>query len=227
MRPTILITCEHAGNEIPEEYKSLFIGREDVLQSHRGWDPGALEVASFMAEGLGCTIFSCEFTRLLIEPNRSIDSPQLFSEFSIALPAGEKIILIDDIYLSYRHAIEQEISASAKPVIHISVHSFTPVFNDVMREVDIGLLFDPARKMESAFCSGWRNNLVKSLPDKKIKFNEPYHGTDDGFTTYLRTKFSDINYAGIEIEINQKYASDNELLRIQSALLETLPVDFY
>jgi predicted N-formylglutamate amidohydrolase len=225
MKPTVLITCEHAGNEVPEEYQSLFKDQHEVLQSHRGWDPGALDVASFLAEKLQCTIFSCEFTRLLIEPNRSIDSPQLFSEFSDKLPAGEKILLIDDIYLSYRHAVEKEIDKSSKPLIHISIHSFTPVLNDVVRDVDIGLLFDPARKFESVLCNVWRNNLVKSLPHKAIKFNEPYRGTDDGFTTYLRTKFSDVDYAGIEVEVNQKYVSENGLLKIQAALLETLPVD--
>jgi hypothetical protein len=38
-----------------------------------------------------------------------------------------------------------------------------------------------------------------------VKMNQPYKGTDDGFTTYLRKKFDPEHYAGIELEVNQKY----------------------
>ncbi|MGZ5244731.1 MAG: N-formylglutamate amidohydrolase, partial [Bacteroidia bacterium] len=42
-------------------------------------------------------------------------------------------------------------------------------------------------------------------PELTVKFNYPYLGTDDGFTTHLRKLFPDEKYAGVEIEINQKY----------------------
>ena len=41
-----IITCEHAGNEVPARYRDLLRGSEALLQTHRGWDPGALSVAS-------------------------------------------------------------------------------------------------------------------------------------------------------------------------------------
>ena len=55
-----------------------------------------------------------------------------------------------------------------------------------------------------------------------IKFNEPYKGTDDGFTTYLRTKFSDDEYLGIEIEVNQKYLGTEQWEMIAMGLKEVL-----
>jgi predicted N-formylglutamate amidohydrolase len=226
MKPSLIITCEHAGNEVPDEYRYLFEGHENILASHRGWDPGALDIATFLAESLHCPLYSYTLTRLLIEPNRSIDSPQLFSEFSTGIPAQEKLAFIDEFYLSYRHEVESEIRTSGKPVVHISVHTFTPVLEGVKREVDIGILFDPGRWLETAFSQAWKNNLVRSLPDKTIRFNEPYKGIDDGFTTYLRTRFPDGDYAGIEIEINQRYAESDEFLSIQTALLRSLPADF-
>ena len=38
------LSCEHGGNHIPTAYQPLFKGAEEVLASHRGWDPGALEL---------------------------------------------------------------------------------------------------------------------------------------------------------------------------------------
>jgi predicted N-formylglutamate amidohydrolase len=78
----------------------------------------------------------------------------------------------------------------------------------VERDVDIGLLFDPERKLELAFCQDYRLALRAVPPPYRVHFNKPYLGIDDGFTTYLRTKFEDKDYAGIEIEINQKLISN-------------------
>ena len=45
MNSRILVTCEHAGNRIPAEYRSLFRGASALLRSHRGYDPGLFPVA--------------------------------------------------------------------------------------------------------------------------------------------------------------------------------------
>ena len=90
------------------------------------------------------------------------------------------------------------------------------------RLVDIGLLFDPSRKLEKVLCETWKKNLEEILAEKKIELNEPYKGVDDGFTTYLRTVFPNSAYAGVEIEINQKYADTKELPALQHALLKSL-----
>ena len=46
----LVITCEHAGNMVPERYRPLFSGHEHLLPTHRGWDPGALLLAREMSE---------------------------------------------------------------------------------------------------------------------------------------------------------------------------------
>jgi predicted N-formylglutamate amidohydrolase len=224
MKPSLIITCEHAGNDVPGQYKYLFVNADEILLSHRGWDPGAFHVAEFIAERFGCSLFACHTTRLLIETNRSRESPELFSEFSKLLTEIQKQTLLDEVYSPYREAVESELTSLPKPIIHLSVHSFTPVMNDQTRDVDIGLLFDPGRNFESAICELWKKNLGKALPGMTIRLNEPYKGTDDGFTTYLRTKFPDNDYAGIEIEVNQKFNADRAILKIQSALVESFPI---
>jgi hypothetical protein len=41
-----------------------------------------------------------------------------------------------------------------------------------------------------------------------VRFNYPYLGKADGFTTFMRKQFPK-NYIGIEIEVNQKFAANN------------------
>jgi hypothetical protein len=38
-----------------------------------------------------------------------------------------------------------------------------------------------------------------------VRRNYPYRGYADGLTTWLRKRYPDPAYAGIELEINQKY----------------------
>lgn len=216
-----LITCEHAGNEVPEEYLNLFFDREALLNSHRGWDPGAFHTAEYLAENLNSLLFSCHTTRLLIETNRSAQSAELFSECSLVLDVTQREKLVRNIYEPHRMGIERQIAESEKPVLHLAVHSFTPSWNGTLREVDIGLLFDPGRKAEAAFCDAWKTRLEQLSPFT-IRFNEPYLGIDDGLTTYLRSRFPDPEYLGIEIEINQRFVGKKELNTVQSVLLNSL-----
>lgn len=219
LKYVLLISCEHAGNEVPDAYASLFSDAQDVLASHRGWDPGALDVAQFLADRLQTSVFSMPVTRLLIEMNRSLDNPQLFSEFTNRLTDVEKTYLIDQYYFPYRNSIKDAILKTNDLVIHLSIHSFAPVLNNEVRNVDVGLLFDPARKSEQQFCSVLRSKLEEELPNQRIEFNDPYKGTDDGLTTSLRKKFPDHKYLGIEIEINQKFVGTALFSSIKQSLL--------
>lgn len=216
----IVISCEHAGREVPDKYLEYFSLHQAVLESHRGWDAGAWEVARYMSERLGVPCFGCQTTRLLIEVNRSLHHPQLFSEFVAHLSAQERDELIQTVYWPYRKSVEDMIENSKQPVLHLSVHSFTPILNGLKRNLEIGLLFDPDRSEEVSVCEDFKTKLAKSLPGYRIKFNEPYKGTDDGFTTYLRTKFVNDHYRGIEIEINQGLIETLEWTSLQIALAD-------
>jgi predicted N-formylglutamate amidohydrolase len=214
---SIFISCEHAGNQVPVRYRSLFTS-EEVLNSHRGWDPGALDIAVALSEELDLPCFTHQTTRLLVEVNRSLGHPQLFSEFSQPLGDEDKQLLLDKYYFPYRLRVENALTQLTKPVLHLSIHSFTPVLNEKVRLTDIGILFDPTRAFENSLSEKLLNSLQQILPGLRIEFNEPYKGIDDGFTTYLRTRFTDEEYAGIEIEVNQKVATGDELEKIIAAL---------
>ena len=86
-------------------------------------------------------------------------------------------------------------------VVHVGVHSFTPVLNGVRRNADIGLLFDPRRAMESAFCRSWKTAIEALDPTLRVRLNYPYRGTSDGLTTALRRTHDGGAYLGVEIEL--------------------------
>ena len=223
MQFDLIITCEHSGNLVPQKYTHLFKAADEILTSHRGWDPGAIEIATYLAEKLSTPLFKCDTTRLLIEPNRSLDNSSLFSEYSQILNSSEREEVLQQFYLPHRSGVEQFIRTSKKRILHLSIHTFTPVWNGIVREVDIGLLFDPERKNETLFSKGYQKEICERLPRYRIMFNEPYLGIDDGFTTYLRTKFDDDAYLGIEIEVNQKYFGTSLWGEIARVLAESLP----
>jgi predicted N-formylglutamate amidohydrolase len=206
MKPSVIFSCEHGGNEVPEKWRSLFSGAEEVLLTHRGWDIGALDVARTMATEMEAPLFFSRITRLLVEANRSLLHPQLFSEYTRHLDARQKEEILQEVYHPYRHAVEEAISqviVRGEFAVHVSVHSFTPVWEGKVRKADFGLLYDPDRKEEQALCEEWGTKLAARVFPKGVRHNYPYLGTDDGLTTYLRTRFERGSYAGIELEINQ------------------------
>ncbi len=217
---SLILSCEHAGNDVPPTLRYLFADEPVVLETHRGWDLGAFKLAEFLSSSLHVPLLSCHTTRLLIEANRSADSAELFSSFSSVLPDPEKEKLVRELYLPYRNKLQQLIEESVKPVLHLSIHSFTPIWHGIERSVDIGILFDAARNSEAIYSHRLKIELEKCLPTLIIKYNEPYNGTDDGITSWLREFYRDASYSGIELEVNQKFAPN--LLAIQNEIVKSI-----
>lgn len=200
----MIITCEHASRRVPASCRALFAGRPELLTSHRGHDSGSLALARQLAGMLDAPLFTGRWTRLLVDLNRSVGHPRLFSEVTRALPRPEQLGIIEKYYRPYRETVERAVARAIRHarVLHLSVHSFTPIMNNEVRNADIGLLYDPKRPMERRFAQHWKRGLVSELA-WRVRCNYPYRGTADGFTTYLRTRFPDPVYAGIELELNQ------------------------
>ncbi len=201
----IVVTCEHAGNDVPSAYGGLFHINPGILSTHRALDIGALACAERIAAVLHAPVFYCTTTRLLIDANRSLHHRKLFSEFSGPLPGHDKEWLVRNVYLAYRNRVEKHIRArirSKVPVLHLSVHSFTPVLQGRKRNADIGLLYDPGRIEEKNFSRSLQIELRRQT-GLCVRCNYPYRGRSDGFTTALRRIYDSHRYRGLEIELNQ------------------------
>jgi predicted N-formylglutamate amidohydrolase len=55
---------------VPRRWRGLFEGAEEVLASHRGWDPGAFDLARRLARLLDVPLIAHHITRLLMDVNR-------------------------------------------------------------------------------------------------------------------------------------------------------------
>jgi predicted N-formylglutamate amidohydrolase len=206
---TLLLACEHASKRVPLRYRRLFQRREALLDSHRGWDPGALELARSLSRAFDAPLFRGVVTRLLVDLNRSLQSPTLFSEYALRLEEKERLALLARYWEPYRHAVRHCIEsalARRRRVLHLSLHSFTPKLRGDARRTDVGLLYDPSRPAEERFCRSLRAYLQGELGELRIDLNEPYSGVSDGLTTTLRTELPKGRYLGIELEVNQRFA---------------------
>jgi predicted N-formylglutamate amidohydrolase len=204
----VLLTCEHGGNRIPAEFAALFRGKRDLLNSHRGYDPGALELARTCSRQLKAPLHFATVSRLLVELNRSDGHRSLFSAVTRPLPTETRELILHKYYVPYRERVQAEIDAARRPrrrVIHFSLHTFTPVLDGCTRRADVGLLYDPARRGEALLCDQLKKTLQLRRPDLIIRKNYPYLGISDGFVTLLRRKWPAEAYLGIEIEVNQRW----------------------
>ena len=203
----LVITCEHGGNTIPIAYKALFQDQE-LLDSHRGFDTGALSMARALAKAFSAPLVSATISRLLVDLNRSIGNPSLHDKAIHGLPAEKREQILWRFYQPYRTKVEQLIRqaiAEYGQVIHISTHSFTPVLDGKERQADIGLLYDPIRAAELKLCRHWQADLKTYQPELIVRRNYPYAGKGDGLTSWLRQHLPAGVYVGIELEVNQKH----------------------
>jgi len=206
----LILSCEHGGREVPPAYAGLFVGQEAVLDSHRGWDPGALPLAQQMAQALGAPLYASTTTRLLIDLNRSMGHRQLYSEFSCGLSPAQRLAIVQQYYRPHRDAVEGGIAqciAAGEPVVHVASHSFTPVMDGVTRRADVAWLYDPSRPLEAALARRWMAALHTLAPHLTLRRNYPYQGRGDGLATLMRKRFAGPAYVGIELEVNQRFVA--------------------
>jgi len=199
---SFLVTCEHGGNRIPTRYRALFHGQAALLGTHRGYDPGALVMARQLARALHAPLVTATVSRLLVDLNRSIGHPRIFSAASRAAPLAVRARIVEQHYVPYREQVERLVRRSVsrgRRVIHISSHSFTPELDGNVRRADVGLLYDPKRVGEVALASRWKAALEQAAPELRVRRNYPYAGKGDGLTSHLRLRYSPALYVGIEL----------------------------
>ncbi len=227
MSTRCLVTCEHGGNRVPAAYRRYFAGHESLLATHRGYDPGALVLARRLAGALGAPLFYATVSRLVIDLNRSLGHPRLYSEATRPASPAVRREILERHYLPYRRRVEgaaAEAIAEGEKVIHLSAHSFTPELDGEVRDADIGLLYDPARPGEAELARRWQAALKDAAPELRVRRNYPYRGKSDGFTAYLRRRFPAEAYVGIELEINQKHVAPGRAhwKKLQEILISSL-----
>ena len=173
------LVCEHAGNRIPKILGDMGL---DAIQRERhiAWDIGAEGVSKQLSTLLDAPLITQTYSRLVCDCNRSVQAESFIpakSEATIipgneGLSPADRQARTDEIYWPLHRRIEREIDrrlAAEKPVMFISVHSFTPVFLGEERSMHVGLLYLKDRRLASLVGS-----VLKTYEDTSIVENEPY-----------------------------------------------------
>lgn len=177
----IFIFVDHASHAVPPAYDSLGLP-DDVLATHIGWDIGAAALGRALAKDLQAKALFCQFSRLLIDPNRSLDKPDLIPDAADQIPipgnqalsAAERHHRIDTYHKPYHEelarALDQVCRDHDDPLI-LSVHSFTPrlIGDAQVRPWHVGLLWREDEPSARAFMA----ELAAST-DYTVGDNQPY-----------------------------------------------------
>lgn len=181
-------------------------------ESHIAWDEGSRPLAREIARQLSAPLVEGAVSRLVVDLNRSLHHRRVIPAVAfgvpvpgnVALTAEERARRIERYYEPFRSTAWTEISKGVKSTgrcVHISVHTFTPRLNGVVRPLDVAVLYDPRRKREAELAERLATRF--SAAGFRVRRNFPFRGVADGHTTALRRKFPDKAYAGVEIELNQ------------------------
>jgi predicted N-formylglutamate amidohydrolase len=212
---------------VPREYAHLFVGAEDVLATHRGFDLGAGAVARVFGRELGVEPFIATTTRLVVDLNRSPGNRNVLSRYTRALTAEQRAAAIEKHYWPYRRAVEDAVArfiAAGDRVLHVSTHSFTPVLRGQVRNCDVGFLYDPRCAAEVRFVDAWHAALGAAAPELVLRRNYPYSGVSDALVTHLRRRYGTRGYVGMELEVNQKHAGTRGWRALVADLAATLAI---
>ena len=207
----VLLTCEHARPDLPPgSHPGVSVGEPNA---HVLWDPLALDLAISLALRLGAPLLAGQVSRAVVDLNRRASWPSVIPDESFGVPlAGNRDLSpadrarrIEALHAPYRRSVVAEVRraiALGPSCRHLSVHSFTPSLDPSGRAFDVGLLYDADRPGEVALAAGI-GAALSARAGLEVRHNEPYLGTDEGMTTWLRERFADPSYAGIELELNQ------------------------
>jgi len=180
-KSSLLVTCEHAGNELPG---GVQWGAKDLArglhEKHWAFDPGALIFAKELADELEAPLVFSRFSRLFVDLNRPVSSRTLARklcdgesvELNEKLTLQEKWKRINEFYLPYHEEVEttaQEFGAS----VALSVHTYTKDYEGDLRDFEVGVLH-----------SSTNADLAESIADAlnlkgtSARVNEPWSGKD-------------------------------------------------
>jgi predicted N-formylglutamate amidohydrolase len=179
----ILITCEHASNELPSPYKWSASDSRDFKNAHWAWDIGAKQMSLELAEEMKVMCIYAKYSRLLCDVNRHITADTLFRkqgdgkivDLNKNVDQLESLNRITKYYVPYYYTLKEK-AAELKPKFVFSVHSFTPVYEGKQREVEIGILFNRSEELSEKICKGLQERRWVA------KLNEPYSGKDGIYT---------------------------------------------
>jgi predicted N-formylglutamate amidohydrolase len=207
-----LITCDHAGRLLPRSLGSLGLP-ESQLSRHIAWDIGAAGVARFLAAELGAFAILQTYSRLVIDCNRPLGVPSSIATLSedTVIPGNRDVAPEEAerraraIFTPYHDRIRDELERRKRrrqPTALVAMHSFTPIYQGVVRPWHVGVLYHRDARLAHAL----RGFLIRDS-GLHVGDNEPYAASDA--TDYGMIEHGERRgIPCVEIEIRQDLLND-------------------
>ncbi|WP_299815521.1 N-formylglutamate amidohydrolase [uncultured Jannaschia sp.] len=181
--PAVLV-CEHASARIPSELGDLGLSAAS-RHSHAAWDIGARDVALTMSALLDAPLVAGAISRLVYDCNRPETAPDAIPSLSErhpvpgngSLDAGGRRDRRLRVHDPFHAALDAVLDARTDGPALVTVHSFTPVFHGLPRDVELGFLSHSDASLARAA-------LAKVGPRHRSALDAPY-GPGDGVTYTL------------------------------------------
>jgi predicted N-formylglutamate amidohydrolase len=211
---SLFLVCEHAGRTIPKSLGSLGLPAHE-FERHIAYDIGAEQVARGLSKRLDAPLVLQRYSRLVYDCNRPPEADSAIPELSELteilgnrqLSESQKRQRVEEIYVPFHAQVSKLIELrlnAGRPVIFVTIHSFTPVFKGITRTLDVGLLFDRDRRFTDMVAP-----LLRATGRLDVRYNEPY-GPTDGVchTLNVHAGVRGLPYSMIEIR-NDLIASES------------------
>lgn len=223
-----LVTCEHGSDVIADDVRHFFDWSTAVGDAPGavGFDRGAAEISRAIAAGLGGSLVEPPCSPMVIDLNRSPRSRRLFSPSMRRAPQSVRQQLVKRYLEPYRQQVCEVLRRQLEQygvVIHFAVHAFAPFPPgaserrcEAARRTDLGLLYDPQRPAERAFCEELVWELYDQMPLLRVRRNYPLRGTRDCISQWLRRHYPAEHYLGIELQLNQAWCARDLLVSQQT-----------
>lgn len=211
-----LFSCDHATCAVPEAYREIFRGSEDIVGSAEGWEPGALNLAQGFAMKFRTPLVHGDVTRLLIDFQQ--DGDARWSRFSLKLPEATRVKVVDRHERPYRTMLNQRIAEDLRrhdALLHVMIHSDPATDGLVMLETP------PGAELAEKFASAWRSRLVTADVDvRQVRGAE-----SSPLGAALTAKFPASQYAQVKLSVSQTFFLEGRPWRwetLKKLLLESL-----
>lgn len=179
-RARVLLVCDHASRRIPAALADLGLD-ELALGRHIASDIGAGEVTQRLSALLDAPAVLAGYSRLVIDCNRGLGDPTSILAVSDGefIPGNQgldeeaKEERARQFFHPYHDAIRRRLESFERRGIvpaFIAVHSFTPIFREVRRPWQFGILWDTDPRIPVP--------LIERLRAQGLAVgdNEPYSG---------------------------------------------------
>ena len=206
-----LLAADHAGRHSPRSLDGLGIS-EAELSRHIGWDIGIWGTTTRLADALQTLAIGQLYSRLVIDCNRASDWPSACPQISESTPIPGNAALspiaraarVAEIHAPYHAALAALVRArlaTARPLVFVAMHSFTPVYKGVARPWHAGVLYDEtdARSLPLAHAM---LDLLRAEPGLVVGANEPYVlSASSDYSAPTHAQANGVPY--LELEIRQ------------------------